>query len=72
MRFSLKIFCTQNIAERVGCNGVKFAHNKLSSTSKVRGFYLYQKKNIAKAMFLFFGGDGRARTYDLMHVKHAL
>lgn len=29
------------------------------------------KKRKAKA-FLFYGGDNRARTCDLMHVKHAL
>ena len=30
-----------------------------------------QKKTGAYLSF-FTGGDGRARTYDLMHVKHAL
>ena len=30
-----------------------------------------QKRQTYVCLF-YFGGDGRARTYDLMHVKHAL
>ena len=30
-----------------------------------------QKRQTYVCLFCF-GGDGRARTYDLMHVKHAL
>ena len=32
---------------------------------------LVEKSQVLRLGF-FLGGDGRARTYDLMHVKHAL
>ncbi len=34
---------------------------------KIRTFRFSRKVRI-----LYFGGDGKTRTYDLMHVKHAL
>ena len=71
MRFSLKIFCTQNIAERIVCNGYNLPIYKLLSTNKVGGLFI-SKEEHSQSYVLLYGGDGRARTYDLMHVKHAL
>lgn len=35
-------------------------------------FLFISKKEHSQSYVPLYGGDGRARTYDLMHVKHAL